>query len=301
MARARNIKPGFFKNELLAEMPTETRLLFIGLWTLSDREGRLEDRPRRIKAELFPFDSFDVDPMLTRLQADGFLVRYNIDGKLYVQLENFVKHQDPHYREKASEIPPPPGKENQIKAVNVTRSQRRRILERDSYTCQACKSTEQLCVDHIMPISRGGQSDDENLQILCLSCNTKKSNKVNVGSTLTDEAKASLRLVPLTPDSLTPESLSSDSKTKPRASHLAVMPEGMDSKVWEDFCAIRRAKRAPLTATALDGISREAGTAGISLESALRMCCERGWQGFKADWAGAQGQDMASMVASLRD
>ena len=49
MARARNIKPGFFKNEFLAEMPCEVRLLFIGLWTLADREGRLEDRPKRIK------------------------------------------------------------------------------------------------------------------------------------------------------------------------------------------------------------------------------------------------------------
>jgi len=42
--RSRNIKPGFFKNEIIAEMPTETRLLFIGLWLLADREGRLEDR-----------------------------------------------------------------------------------------------------------------------------------------------------------------------------------------------------------------------------------------------------------------
>ena len=54
MARARNIKPGFFKNELLAEMPPETRLLFMGLWCLADREGRFEDRPKKIKMELFP-------------------------------------------------------------------------------------------------------------------------------------------------------------------------------------------------------------------------------------------------------
>ena len=46
MARARNIKPGFFRNADLVEMPIEARLLFIGLWTLADRSGRLEDRPR---------------------------------------------------------------------------------------------------------------------------------------------------------------------------------------------------------------------------------------------------------------
>ena len=54
MARARNIKPGFFLNEELVELPFSTRLLFIGLWTLADRDGRMEDKPKRIKMSLFP-------------------------------------------------------------------------------------------------------------------------------------------------------------------------------------------------------------------------------------------------------
>jgi hypothetical protein len=179
MARARNIKPGFFKNEVLAEMPCEARLLFIGLWTLADREGRLEDRPKRIKGELFAFDSFDVDAMLNLLQGDGFLTRYEAGGVRYIQIENFVKHQDPHYKEKASEIPAPSGRENLILAAGVTRTQRARILERDGFTCQHCGSTEHLCIDHVLPVSRGGDSSDENLQTLCLSCNTKKGNKLD--------------------------------------------------------------------------------------------------------------------------
>ena len=181
--RSRNIKPGFFKNEVLAEMPPETRLLFIGLWTLADREGRIEDRPKRIKAELFAFDSFDVDSMLSRLQSDGFLVRYEVDSTRFIQVANFVKHQDPHYREKASVIPPPDGQENRILATGVTRTQRSRILERDGYACQQCGSTENLCIDHVLPVSRGGSSVDENLQVLCLSCNTKKGNKIDSTST----------------------------------------------------------------------------------------------------------------------
>ena len=48
--------------------------------------------------------------------------------------------------------------------------------------------------------------------------------------------------------------------------------------------AIRKAKRAPMTPTALVGILREANKAHITLEQALEHCCERGWQGFKADW-----------------
>jgi hypothetical protein len=52
--RACNIKPGFFKNEVLGTAVPILSLLFSGLWGLADREGRLEDRPLRIKAEIFP-------------------------------------------------------------------------------------------------------------------------------------------------------------------------------------------------------------------------------------------------------
>lgn len=59
---------------------------------------------------------------------------------------------------------------------------------------------------------------------------------------------------------------------------------GIQEDVWRDFLELRRAKRAPLTATALAGIDREARKAGISLADALLLCCERNWQGFRANW-----------------
>ena len=216
MARSRNIKPGFFKNEILAELPVETRMLFVGLWTLADREGRLEDRPKRIKMELFSYDSFDVDSMLNELAASDFLIRYEVDGKKFVQIENFVKHQDPHYREKASEIPAIPGREDEILATGVTRTQRARILERDNFTCQHCASKEHLCIDHILPVSRGGNSTDDNLQVLCLPCNTQKGNKL-AGESRNIKSKSDRRSInqcgarPLIPDSLIPDSLIPDS------------------------------------------------------------------------------------------
>lgn len=105
MARARNIKPGFFRNADLVELSFETRLLFIGLWTLADREGRLEDRPKQIKMELFPADSVDCDKLLDEIAATGMLDRYEVDGKRYLQVVNFSKHQNPHRDEKASTIP----------------------------------------------------------------------------------------------------------------------------------------------------------------------------------------------------
>ena len=105
MARARNIKPGFFKNELLAELSPWDRLLFAGLWCLADREGRMEDRPKRIKMELFPCDDYKVEEGLCNLEQSGFLTRYTVNGVAVISITNFIKHQSPHGTEKDSELP----------------------------------------------------------------------------------------------------------------------------------------------------------------------------------------------------
>lgn len=105
MARSRNIKPNFFKNELLVELHAYERLLFIGLWCLADREGRVEDRPKRVKMELFPCDTYDVDHGLNELQRCEFVKRYEFNGVRVIQIINFLKHQTPHGTEKDSELP----------------------------------------------------------------------------------------------------------------------------------------------------------------------------------------------------
>jgi hypothetical protein len=107
MSRSRNIKPGFFRNADLVELPVETRLLFIGLWGLADREGRMSDRPKQIKMEIYPADSFDVDDMLGQLHRAKFIERYTVNEINYIQIVNFTKHQNPHRDEKASTIPAP--------------------------------------------------------------------------------------------------------------------------------------------------------------------------------------------------
>ncbi len=109
MARARNIKPGFFRNEDLVELGFATRLLFAGLWTIADREGRLEDRPKKIKMDVFPADDVNIDAMLQELHDAKFVLRYEVDGVRYVQITNWSKHQNPHHTEKASVIPGPNG------------------------------------------------------------------------------------------------------------------------------------------------------------------------------------------------
>ena len=113
--RARGIKPGVFKNEALAEIaPPWGRVLFMGLWGLADREGRLLDRPGHIAVDIFPYDLANgrllisqIEEMLNELAkgSDPFILRYEVDGRKIIQIIKFKKHQSPHNTEKASELP----------------------------------------------------------------------------------------------------------------------------------------------------------------------------------------------------
>ena len=106
MPRSRIIKPDFFYDEELAKCTMGSRLLFIGLWTIADKEGRIEDKPRTIRARIMPFDDkIDVDDMLWELSELGFIQRYDVDGRAFIQITNFAKHQRVHPKEPKSEIP----------------------------------------------------------------------------------------------------------------------------------------------------------------------------------------------------
>jgi hypothetical protein len=105
--RARNLKPGFFKNDLLAECDPLARLLFEGLWCLADREGRLECRPKKIKAEVLPYDNCKVIDLMEQLRARGFITVYKYDDQIYLEIPTFTEHQNCHVKEAASTIPAP--------------------------------------------------------------------------------------------------------------------------------------------------------------------------------------------------
>lgn len=114
MSRQRTVKAEFFNNEQLGAVSPLARLLFIGLWTEADREGRLKDQPLRLKGKLFPFDESitrdTIDGWLTELAMVGVIVRYTaeIDGEPtpLVWVVNFARHQHPHPHEVKSVLPP---------------------------------------------------------------------------------------------------------------------------------------------------------------------------------------------------
>lgn len=111
MARIRYLKPEFFKDEDLSEHPYWIRLLYAGLWNIADKEGRLEDRSRRIKVEIFPYDTIDVEKGLQALSKTKtnsnrpFILRYTVNDKKYIQILSWDEHQKPHHTEKESKIP----------------------------------------------------------------------------------------------------------------------------------------------------------------------------------------------------
>lgn len=106
MARSRGIKPAIMDNDKLAELSPLCRLLFIYLWMLADKAGRLEDRPKRIAAQALPYDrDANVDEMLNGLQKEGFIARYVLGSVACIQILAFSKHQTPHVREAESQLP----------------------------------------------------------------------------------------------------------------------------------------------------------------------------------------------------
>jgi hypothetical protein len=108
MPRRRDLKPGFFENEDLSALSPLTRLLFAGLWCWADRRGILEDRPKRIKVNILPYDDCNVDVMLNELATAGFIVRYEVSGRRCIGIVTFARHQKPHPHETKSELPDPP-------------------------------------------------------------------------------------------------------------------------------------------------------------------------------------------------
>lgn len=134
MARIRQVKPEFFDDPDLGDMSLAANLLFIGMWTLADREGRLEDDVRRLKARIFPCRvDVSVESCVLELQGKDMVRRYAVGGKQYLWIRSFLKHQKPHPKEPASLIPPCP----------------------DAVVCEPCKKTASSADSEFLVLGSG--------------------------------------------------------------------------------------------------------------------------------------------------
>lgn len=143
MSRIRTIKPEFFTNDEAGALAPLSRLLFIGLWTAADKCGRVCDRPKRLKAELLPFDRCDTNKLLQQLHNAGLIRRYQCEGRKYIQITNFHRHQRPHPKEPDSHIPPP-----NDEGENVEKNG------------EPCNSTREPCKSSTQPGGKGREGKE---------------------------------------------------------------------------------------------------------------------------------------------
>lgn len=104
MGRIRYIKPAFHEDIRLAEVSRDVRLLYIGLWNFMDRDGVIEDEPRLIKRNVFPYDDDMTSGVVVELINDlcriGRLVRVEWNGGSFLWCPTFAEHQKFHPNEK---------------------------------------------------------------------------------------------------------------------------------------------------------------------------------------------------------
>lgn len=125
--RIRTVKPELHKHETLFDLERSTglpmRIAWVGLFTMADREGRFQWRPRALKAEILPYDEgLDFARVLEAWAAAKMILRYEVDGEAYGWIPTFFRHQVINNREGASELPGHPN-EREILA-SLTREAR---------------------------------------------------------------------------------------------------------------------------------------------------------------------------------
>jgi len=95
MSRIRSIHPGLWTDEAFVSLSSFARLLFMGLWNECDDKGCFPWSPLQMKMRILPADNVDAAELLAELEAAECIRAYQIDGKKYGAVRNFVKFQRP--------------------------------------------------------------------------------------------------------------------------------------------------------------------------------------------------------------
>lgn len=125
------------------------------------------------------------------------------------------------------------------------------IFERDNSTCQDCGATDDLCIDHIVPVSKGGETDEGNLQVLCRPCNGRKRDRVRKRDVRRMSARVRMTKMDTDGQNRTPNDIYSN-PTDPCGAKAPQSPSLSDRVVddWNSKAAQRGARRAnPLNAS----------------------------------------------------
>ena len=199
---------------------------------------------------------------------------------------------DQYYKREA---PLPPEIKDACRLARATTPAQRRAVEvvlLEFFTKQDDGWHQKRCDGEIQHASAQASTN----RLVAEQRETKRRSRI-VNETLHESSNETLNVGPKslrtvgepsqTPDSRlqTPDSISQKpEKTKAKEKEAPTAPIDVDAEVWSDWKAHRRAKKAPVTATVMKAIRKEAAKAGITFEDALRTSCQRNWVGFEAAW-----------------
>lgn len=197
MARIRTIKPDFWTDSFMVQLPPLARLVYISLWTLADDHGLVQDEVERLAMEVMPRESgLDFDDWFQFFEASGRLERMVApDGMSYFKISRWEKHQrvdKPSQSRIAREG---------SRRLAIPLEVRRQVATK--YGCKPGESVDVECyycgvsgsvhwhrlgngkpsswvtfpgleIDHLNPDCLGGENTCENMVLSCRGCNRSK-------------------------------------------------------------------------------------------------------------------------------
>jgi hypothetical protein len=135
MSRIRYVKPEFFLHEGLFDAEAGSglpiRVAFAGLWTVCDKNGRFEWKPRQMKIKILPYDNVDFAKVLDVLTEIGSIVKYSVDGRDYGYIPSWRKHQAISQSEASTKFsyPAPNGSETVSEPLDEENQENSRLNE----------------------------------------------------------------------------------------------------------------------------------------------------------------------------
>lgn len=201
MARIRTIKPAFWTNGDLVQVPFEARLLFIGIWNHADDSGFIEYDPEQIKIRVLPSDPVDAGELIDLLVAAGKLEQYTgRDGEPLLRVVKWTEHQrisnptPSHLEPGAKKRRAIPAAVRRKLAVQHGAKPGDRKHPAGCFYCgmpgtiywptlysgkpSSWVAFSDLHIDHVDAVAAGGDQEDvDNYVLACQLCNNRKGTK----------------------------------------------------------------------------------------------------------------------------
>lgn len=321
MARMRIIKPEFWTSDQVMELSRDARLAFIGLWNFCDDAGIHSANAKRLKAEVFPCDddlsSAGVRALVDEMIKHGLVLEYEAIGEMYWQVTGWhhQKIDQPTYKHPSPDGTVPAGVARRRAANAAAAKQGERApkptVEQGEQAASPSHGDGE-CSDGVREVFAEQSPSDPGVFDGCSPPEWKGMEGSGVEGNVKEKGSAA-RVASLPPETEKSEPVQADllgdapaagkkatpptgKKAKPEMFNAVayLTAAGVGAQVVDDWIAHRKKKTASVTKTVIEELVEQAALAGISLEKAMRECCLRGWQGFKAEWYLRDQQGAAS-------